>query len=316
MSESGRPAEARLAHPGSLVVRLAQYQRVRFPLAAYLPLIALAAFGAIAYSRVSRGAAGFVSGGAYLVTAATLLAGFFILRVADEHKDAEADRAYRSHLPVPSGLVTLRELRFVALMALATVTAANALLDPRLLLLMALVAVWIALMTREFFVREWLRARPVPYLLSHMCVMPLLFLYAAAVDWVPAGSKAPALGAFLGAVFASGLVLEIGRKIRTPEEEREGVETYSARWGERAAVLRWGAAVGAAGSLVALAGVQVASVWAPPAAFAGTLLVALAAVPALRAAAGRSGKTIEVAGGIWNLLAFALLALPWLERRI
>lgn len=308
-------ADAPPARSGSLARRLARYQAVRFPLAAYLPLIALAAFSAIAYSRAAREATGLVSAGAYLVCAFTLLAGFFTLRVADEHKDADTDRRHRPHLPVPSGVVTLRELRMVAGVLVVAAAALNALLDAALLVPLLIVAAWVALMTREFFVRDWLRVRPVPYLLSHMVVMPLLFLYASSVDWLAAGAGAPRqLGVFLAAVFASGLALEIGRKVRAPGEERPGVETYSGHWGERTAAIIWVAAVVVGGTLVAVAGAQMRSAWTPRLALVATLLVAFAALPALRGAPGRSGRRVELAGGLWNLIAFALLALPWLER--
>jgi len=33
-------------------------------------------------------------------------------------------------------------------------------------------------MSKEFFVADWLRRRPVLYMLSHMVIMPLVDLYA------------------------------------------------------------------------------------------------------------------------------------------
>ena len=39
--------------------------------------------------------------------------------------------------------------------------------------------------------------------------------------------------------FLNGTVIEIGRKIRVPEAEREGVDTYTSAWGIRAAPAIW-----------------------------------------------------------------------------
>ena len=95
-----------------------------------------------------------------------------------------------------------------------------------------------ALMTREFFVAEWLKARPFTYLWSHMLIVPLIDLYATACDWLPAGVAPPAgLGWFLAASFFNGIVVEIGRKLRAPADEEPGVETYSAAVGP--AARRW-----------------------------------------------------------------------------
>ncbi|MEO6332432.1 MAG: manganese transporter permease [Gemmatimonadaceae bacterium] len=316
MSTANSPEAAGGADPRTpLARRLLTYQAERFPLVAYLPLIALAAFAALAFSRAGRGEAGFVSPVAYLVCAFTLLAAFFLLRVADEHKDADTDRLHRSHLPVPRGLVDPGELRRVAAVAAAVAIAVNLLLAPVLLVPLGAAGVWIALMTREFFARDWLRARPAVYLLSHMLVMPLLLLYASSIDWLREGAGSPAgIVPFLAAVFASGLVLEVGRKIHAPGEERHGVETYSSAWGERRAALVWVAAVIGAGILVAAAGARVGGRWTPVLAPTASVLIALAALPFLRGSAARKGRSVETAAATWNLLAYALLALPWIER--
>jgi 4-hydroxybenzoate polyprenyltransferase len=46
-------------------------------------------------------------------------------------------------------------------------------------------------MSREFFVGEWLRARPALYLWSHMLIIPIVTLYATACDWTVAGAGIP-----------------------------------------------------------------------------------------------------------------------------
>jgi hypothetical protein len=308
---------ASAAH-GSLMHRLTAYARERFPLAAYLPMILLASAAAFGYSRVARGAAGFAPPATYLTAAFTLLAAFFTLRVADEHKDADVDRRTRPELPVPRGLVTLRELRTAASALGVVALALNVVLAPVLLLPLAGIALWLSLMTREFFAREWLRRQPTVYLATHMVIMPLLLLYASATDWMAAGVDAPrSLWLFLAASYATGLVLEIGRKIRAPREERPGVETYTGSWGSARAVTAWLASVAASAVLITATAMAVRSTWTPIAAPLLALAVSTMAMRFLRAdPADRSGKQIELASAVWTLLAYAMLALPWIEREL
>ena len=309
---------SRPAARGSIMRRLLAYAAERFPLAAYLPMILLATAAAIGYSRVARGAPGFAPLGVFLTASFTLLAAFFALRVADEHKDADVDRVSRPELPVPRGLVTLRELRVAASILGVLALVVNVALASALLLPLAGIALWLTLMTREFFAREWLRGQPAVYLASHMVIMPLLLLYATATDWLTAGAGAPrSLWLFLAATYATGLVLEIGRKIRAPGEERPGVETYTASWGASRAVSAWLASVAASAALIAATAITVRSTWTPIAAALIAVAVAMTALRFVRAEpAQRKGKQIELASAVWTLAAYALLALPWLERAL
>lgn len=300
--------------PQALWRRLSTYTNERFPLKAYVPMILLASWAATGFARTSARQSG-LSLAAVGTAAITLLAGFFALRVADEHKDATSDRAHRPELPVARGLVTLAELRGVAATLAAVAIVANVLRAPALLITLALVVFWLTLMTLEFFARDWLRARPALYLASHMVSMPLLLLHATAVDWLAEGRGVPrGLGFFLAASYATGLVLEVGRKIRAPADERPGVETYTSVWGARRALTVWMLSLMAAAALIAAAGAAVGSrltvIAAPLMAVAVTIPVRRALSPA----GVQSGKAIERASAAWTFAAYALLALPWLER--
>jgi 4-hydroxybenzoate polyprenyltransferase len=297
-----------------LAARLWAYQRERFPLAAYVPLIGISAAAAAGYSSAARGQAGLPPWPVLLVGVATGIAFFFLLRVADEHKDAHVDRQFRPELPVPRGLVSLAELRRAGAAAALAVVLANALVAPRLLLALVPAALWAGLMAREFFVAEWLRARPAAYLLSHMMIMPLLFTYLTGLDWLAAGADPPrTLPLFLGLAFLNGILVEIGRKIRAPRDEREGVETYTATWGVRAAPTAWLGALLLAALLGALAAPAAV---ADAAAIALALLGIAAALPAiafLRLPSSARARRIETAAGLWTLASYLLLALtPYL----
>jgi hypothetical protein len=302
-----KATEAKFTPPDVLLpARLRTYQAERFPVAAYLPLVAVATFAALAFSRAARNQPGF-PWLAFGVGSLTLLAFFFLLRVLDEHKDARADAIARPELPVPRGLITLRELRWAGGWTLAVVLVLNLAVHPALLLPMAAVLGWAALMGREFFVPDWLRARPLAYLLSHMVVMPLIFLYATSLDWLVAGDPMPAgTGRFLALAFFNGLVIEIGRKIRAPADERDGVDTYTAAWGTGPALGAWVTAI-----LVALVNAALAAGAYGAAGLTAIALAPLAVAAALpafllarRPVAG-AGKRVEMAAGLWVMTSYA-----------
>src|SRR5262249_49947237 len=114
-------------------------------------------------------------------------------------------------------------------------------LAPRLVVLLVITWLYLVLMSKEFFVRRWLKARPITYMVTHMAIMPLVDLYTTACDWVPAGFLRPPRGLlwFLLVSFFNGMVVEIGRKMRSPQDEETGVQTYSFLWGRRNAVAVW-----------------------------------------------------------------------------
>ncbi len=74
---------------------------------------------------------------------------------------------------MPRGLVTLGELRIIGIGAAAIQLALALWLEPRLVGLLVLAWGYLALMTREFFVPEWLKAHPVIYMTSHMVIVPI-----------------------------------------------------------------------------------------------------------------------------------------------
>jgi 4-hydroxybenzoate polyprenyltransferase len=194
------------------------YQRERFPVLAHGPLIAAFSLSAVCCSSLLRGDVRLPSGLSVAVAFATALVFFLQLRIADEFKDFEEDSRYRPYRPVPRGLVSLRELGMVGLFSAAVQFALAWLLEPGLILLLVGVWLYLALMSKEFFVGSRLKARPILYMLSHMIIIPLVDLYTTACDWWPAASgPPPGLNWFLAVSYCNGIVLELGRKIRAPE---------------------------------------------------------------------------------------------------
>jgi len=225
------------------------YQQERFPVLTQGPLVVVFCLSVLLFSTLQQEQPGMPP--LVQVAGATLsaLILFFQLRVADEFKDFVIDCRYRPHRAVPRGLVTLRELATLAYIGAAIQFAIAIYIDIGLVPVLAGVWIYMALMTKEFFVPAWLRVHPLVYLLSHMLIMPLIAFYISAFDWLCVCNPLPAgLGWLLALSFFCGLVLEIGRKIKAPAEEREGVETYSGLWGVNKSVAAWIACIIAAGT--------------------------------------------------------------------
>ncbi len=296
------------------------YQQERFPLIAHGPLIAAFSASAVSYSALLRGAGELPRWESYIVAFLVSLGSFLLLRIADEFKDAEEDALHRPYRAVPRGLVKLSELRRIGVAVAGVQLLFSGWLSVRttedgigfheqLLGLLAVTWVYFGLMSKEFFARDWLKARPVVYLLSHMAIMPLVDWFATGCDWVPSGAGMPkGLSWFLAASFCNGVVIELGRKIRAPEQEEKGVETYSFLWGRSLAVASWLTAIAATLGCAWMAAtrinfemtvVQVLSV-------VGLIAAGLGAA-FIRTESGRLAKLIEVVSGAWTLALYLML---------
>lgn len=287
------------------------YQRERFPLAAHGPLVAAFSFCAVAYSANLRSPGAWPSACAFLVAFASALLFFLQLRIADEHKDAEEDRRWRPYRPVPRGLVSLRELAWVSAGGCVLQAALAGWHRPVLLLWLGLTWAYLAAMSKEFGLRHWLKARPLAYLGSHMLIMPLIDFYATSCDWTLHQAWPPrGLEWFLAASFCNGVVVELGRKIRAPQEEEEGVETYSVLWGPRGAALAWVAMVGATAFFGTLAALRTRAPWTVGGLLAAAFLVrTLLASRFIAAPSPNRAKAIEVGSAVWTLTLYLSLGL-------
>jgi 4-hydroxybenzoate polyprenyltransferase len=301
------------------------YQRERFPIVGNGALILAFATGAVCFSATLRATqqdtAAHLTVRSVVVAFVSAFLFFYLLRVADEHKDLEDDTQWRPYRPVPRGLVTLRELRWTAYTAIAIQATLAAWLEPRLLALLLLVWGYLWLMTNEFWMRNYLRHHPVTTLWTHMLIIPLIDLYATACDWMtqPNGSHVVRTGLvwFLVASFFNGIVVEIGRKIRAPHDEEPGVETYSALWGRHRAVLAWlGVMLTTTGCAVAAA-THVGATAMVATTLGIILMVSLACgVRFMQSPLTGHGKRIEVLAGVWTLALYLTVGvIPFFQSR-
>lgn len=215
------------------------YQRERFPILKHGLLVGITSACVLAFSAHARGD----SLQWFWLAPATIVGvlAFFQLRVLDEFKDAQIDIQYRPERPVPRGLVSLTELRNLGIISALIQFMLILWLQPSVLPLLIACWVFMALMTTEFFAPQFLKERPLLYLLSHQPIVPLLQILASSWDWTTPGHQL-SFSSFLWLViisFGAGITLEIGRKLRAPEQERKGVDTYTANWGIPYALLAW-----------------------------------------------------------------------------
>ncbi|MEO2048132.1 MAG: UbiA family prenyltransferase [Pirellulales bacterium] len=169
---------------------------------------------------------------ATLIGAMTLLALFFHLRVFDEHKDYEEDCRNYPDRVLQRGLITLRDLKILGGLAigfeLVVAIVWAVFVSPAPLIAIVVVLVFSLLMLKEFFVGNWLRKHFLIYATSHMLIMPLfaMVVYSYTVSeylWEASGWFW--FYAFVG--FFVTFNWEISRKIQAPQDEREGVDSYT-----------------------------------------------------------------------------------------
>lgn len=303
------PQEINIQNKMPFIFRLYQYQKERFPIMVHGLLIACFTFSAIAFSRMSRGATGFIAYSDYAFAVGMTLGLFFLLRLFDEVKDHAEDIMYRKYLPVPRGLIHLSEIHLMIAAVITTQSIALIILKPTLIPLYLICLGYIFLMRVEFFVADWLRERQVWYILSHMLIIPLVDILASAADWKLAGAIPPkGLTYFFIVSFLNGLVLEIGRKMRAAGKEEEGVVSYTKLWGLRGAVIVWITIL----TLTLWVAISAAIYAGHP----NTILVGLAitfvlcTIPCilfLKKPNEKYAKWIEHASGIWTLAMYLLL---------
>ncbi|SMX45677.1 UbiA family prenyltransferase [Actibacterium lipolyticum] len=289
----------------SVLRRLWTYQGERFPLIQTIPLLAVFSAASINVSAF-MGERPLPGIGSYVIGLVLGLVIFFQMRAADEWKDHDLDCRYRPERPIPRGLVSLRLILGIALTLIPVAALVAWAKTPALLWLLLGVWGWLALMTAEFGVAKWLKARPLIYLVSHMAIMPLIDLLLTGVEWAGTARPAPALWMFLVLSLVNGCVLEIGRKTWAPENERDGVETYSGLWGAKAASMVWLGCVALAAILLIAVG-RATGPFFPTSVIAlfGLAMCCACALQFRRQPTPKGQKRIDAMSGIWVLSCYA-----------
>lgn len=223
---------AKVSADANYFTRIGAWLSERFPLAN--GILSLVLFFAVAAVMQS---------GELSLTAWTNWAGgmllwghFFVLRIFDEHKDYQTDLRNYPDRVIQSGVVKLREIRLLGYIVVALQIAYSEYRGGGLgfpLYAWAAMFGYTCLMGAEFFVGEWLQKRLLVYAATHMLVMPLMAIWSCALAGAGGFDERVAVLALL--FFCAGFAYEIFRKIRAPEQEVAGIDTYSSILGFRSA---------------------------------------------------------------------------------
>ena len=178
---------------------------------------------------------------------------FFQLRITDEFKDYEEDLKYRSYRPVQRGIISLKALGKIGIATIIIQIILAHVINSKLIYFMLLVWIYMFLMTKEFFIKNWLTERILIYALSHVVIMIFITLVIVkGTGYIFQHHFSETLylslekyekNIFSGLIplfalnYLNGIVLEIGRKTRKADEEEHGVQTYSKLWGRKKAVV-------------------------------------------------------------------------------
>jgi hypothetical protein len=301
----------------SLLLRFWIYQNERFPLLAHGIAISAFTFSAVSYSRICRGKEGFIDWGDFFIGIFATVSLFFLVRIFDEFKDAEDDVKYRSYLPVPRGLISLKELKIIGWSVGLIQLLIIGVYQPTMLWLFGIVIVYLLLMGKEFFISSWLKKHQIAYITSHMFIIPLVDMYASGLDW-HLDKTSPHIGLvwFFAVSYMNGLVIEFGRKLRTKENEEPGVVSYTSLYGQIGGTAIWLAIL-----FVTMVLAIFASIYTGYGSMAMVLfpsLFSVFAIPAIRfiyRPTKRGSKLIEYGSMLWTIFMYLSLgAIPMLTK--
>lgn len=295
------------------------YQSERFPVIMNIIASFIFSFSVIVFSRVCRGASGFVDLKDYFISTYISFTLFFLVRIFDEFKDREEDAQFRPYLPVPRGLISFRELSIVGAVFIISQIGLILWLQPSMWLLYALFFSYLLLMRYEFFVPVYLKKHHFLYIGSHMLIIPLLDLYSSGIDW-----KLSNIGFHYGIIlfmvvsYCNGLIVEFGRKMKATENEEEGVTSYTKIWGISKAVSIW------LFTIVVTAGVAIFSGFYMQCGWLVLTCIALFIVPMFwvglnfkKNPSKKSAKLMEVFSALWTVFMYlALGVIPAIYHQI
>ncbi len=164
---------------------------------------------------------------------AAFVAYFLMVRVLDDHLDIDHDNAHYPERVLQRGLVTLRQLAVIGGVCFVVQLAVALFVDDgfgkvtrwwvALVAVMALHS-WIGFHVRP--IHAWLEERRPIFALSFLPTVALISLWIAQLG--AGGRPLPDTTAWLvGFYVSSSCVAEVGRKSRTPEDERPTVVDYT-----------------------------------------------------------------------------------------
>ena len=221
---------------GPLLSRYIQWSKTRYPLKNWI-FSGLVYLAVVVFARSISGEMPLTGVDGLHVIAVGCF--FLLLRIYDEHKDYQIDLKYHPERPVANGLIQLRELRYLFILALGIQALSLYWVDQfssATSLAWAIAFAWSLLMAKEFFIGPWLQKRLLLYAISHMLVMVPLALWMILTGLPEASLKAAWPWLISSLVFFTGAIMEVARKTKSPVNEIQGVDSYSSILGAKGSV--------------------------------------------------------------------------------
>lgn len=216
-----------------MIKRLRIYFREMYPLIPRLFLGFLIFFEIYFLTILTngKGAIEFSVGVPEIVGSITVFAFLLSLRIADDFKDYELDKRLFPERPLPSGRVTKKDLSILLTVVVVGTSVMNFIFLNNTLFYLILFAYGL-LMSLWFFQKYKIQSSLLLALVTHNPVQIILNLYVISYACKKYGIPLLTLNNVLIALtlYFPGLIWEISRKIRAPEQETEYV-TYSKLFG-------------------------------------------------------------------------------------
>jgi 4-hydroxybenzoate polyprenyltransferase len=162
----------------------------------------------------------------------TMLCVFLHLRIFDDHKDFVEDCRNFPCRVLQRGEITLAELKRIGALAISLELILGIVAGPAALASVIIVLAYSLLMLKEFFIRNWLKRHFLIYVSVHMLIMPLLALLVFSFATGRYPWEAPGWFWVYSLVgFFVAFNWEVSRKIRAPDDEIDGLDSYSKQFG-------------------------------------------------------------------------------------
>jgi len=219
--------------PGSAISRLHTYFAEMYPLPLGLVVGFVLAAELYLLTVLVNGRAIHAIGVAEVTLGLTLFAFLLNLRIADDFKDYDTDLTLFPERPLPSGRTRKSDL-IITLVVVDVVVVALNLVFVRNYVFFGLLVVYGTLMSVWFFQRYRIQHSLVLAVVTHNPVQLIMNLYV--ISYACQAYHIPLVGwtnlLILVTLYFPGLIWEIARKTRAPEDETEYV-TYSRLFGLR-----------------------------------------------------------------------------------
>ncbi len=152
------------------------------------------------------------------------------LRVLDEHKDFKNDLIAHPERLLQKNILSLKDLRILASLLILSslfIIIFNYLTFNVLISLVFVIA-WMILMTKEFFISEWLNRHLLMYSVSHLLISPLLIYLCAQIAGTAQYEK---IYLMMSVSFLSAFSYEVARKIKGTDEKNLSESNYVNSYG-------------------------------------------------------------------------------------